>query len=123
MKRIDELEKKMYPEEYEAVYNYLYNLDIDCLLDCSTCNYNKRKNEIDYFEPNFLISDKKLSYNIRIVDYSHHLFIKVDEKIPFIQNSNYKHEKWELYMFENTKDLLTILKKLIDPFFIGELND
>lgn len=122
MIRKEQLKNKLYPKEYNELYNYLYNLDVDWLFDNSEYNYNKKQKEIDYFTPNFFINDEKLSYNIRIVDYSNHLFIKLEDKIPCIPDSRYKHEKLELYMFENLEDLLSTLKSLINPFLIGEIN-
>lgn len=122
MIRKEQLKNKLYPKEYKELYNYLYNLDVDWLFDNSEYNYNKKQKEIDYFTPNFFINDEKSSYNIRIVDYSNHLFIKLEDKIPYIPASRYKHEKLELYMFENLEDLLSTLKSLINPFLIGEIN-
>lgn len=109
MIRLKELKNKTYPMEYNELYNFLYSINIDHLLDCSfidnkgTFNINlhlRNKN----MKQEFLIQKLYKKYMIIIQDMNPECF------------KNYEYQKVEYYSFDNISSLIVKLKELLVSF-------
>lgn len=109
MIRLKELKSKDYPKEYKELYEFLYSINIDFLLDCSFAD-NKGNFNINFHLKNSDMKQEILIQNL----YKKYMII--------IQNMNpecfedYEYEKVEYYSFADISNLIVKLRELLVSF-------
>ena len=112
-------ESKIYDTKYEELSSFLFNQNIENILDLSI--YNPVNNcEKNYETINISIMDKRLPCEIRVRKYHDDYIIIMD--ISKALNKKITYERVEYYSSLDLHCLVKQLKKILTKY-IGEAND
>ncbi len=110
MIRLKELKKKNYPSSYEELYQLIYGLDIERLVDFSDVN------EKGEFSLDIRINNIELKEEINISNSYKDFTIMIQSTSPKSFNT-YQYERIEFYNFTSLTNLVYKLKQLLIKHF------